>query len=274
MSVLGTALRLGGKAIVGATTGPVGASIMIGSELLPLISDAFSGPSVDTDKLNKLKQARDGMVARLSQQEGIPPAKALEQINEQMGPLIEQASQPSGGVGTGKVLTDLGSLGLTVALAKGGLGKRTIKGMEGGDPSAMGSVPAQHAPEAALQQEQAMSAEGRATQEANEMADPHPVHGPEGEQADGGQGDQAMSSPLPAPPQPDLQTLLMMSRMGRGSQPAGAPAMVPPQLPGGTGGLDQIAALLMPQALGSVRKGGPPQPPQMNGKPPPTVFGL
>lgn len=126
------ALKIGGGAAVGAAAGApaagVGAvpgaigggllgTIALTADIVPLLTDLFSGgEEPDPAKIAEITKARDGMAARLAAAEGIPLSKALEAVNEQMKPLIDQASQKSPGVGTGKTLTDAGALGLTAGL--------------------------------------------------------------------------------------------------------------------------------------------------------------
>ncbi len=68
--------------------------------LAPVITGLFSKSEEPApEELAKVKEARDGMAARLSAAEGISMERALAAVNEQLKPMIDQASKAHEGGG-------------------------------------------------------------------------------------------------------------------------------------------------------------------------------
>lgn len=116
MGILSSGARVLGdaaKALPG-----IGNAIAIGSLLadaVPLVKDIFSSPSVDQDKIDKLKTMRDNAASQLSGEMGVPYDKAVEMVDREFQPMIDEASQPQGGNSAGSIASDAVPLALGVA---------------------------------------------------------------------------------------------------------------------------------------------------------------
>lgn len=108
------------------------AGIALGA--LPLIRDFLSSPTVDQDKLSKVKAARDNAASQMAGEMGVSYDKALEMVDREFQPLIDQASQPQGGRDWGNIGEDAAGLGLD-ALVFGGAAASRLFG-KGGSPAA------------------------------------------------------------------------------------------------------------------------------------------
>ena len=110
MGILGTVA----KVATGGLEGPAG-WLLLALDAIPLVTDFMERPQVDETHLQAVKDARDGVAARMSAEENIPLDQAMQVVNSQMSPLLDQASQPQG-VSGGKIAADLAGFGVTLGL--------------------------------------------------------------------------------------------------------------------------------------------------------------
>lgn len=147
MGVAGALAKFGVKAAakigLGAAAGSAlpgpgtvgGAAVGIGLaalDIIPLLQDLASNGS-DPEKIAKVKAMRDSMAQKLVESKGIPMDQALAEVNEQMKPLIDDASK-SEGRGPGGTLLDAASIAGGAFLAKKaglfGRGKKALGAAE------------------------------------------------------------------------------------------------------------------------------------------------
>lgn len=118
--------------------------ILNAAAFIPLILEFFKGNGADEEAAEKLKQARDGMAARIAAAEGISLAKAQAMVDAELKPLIEQhakdAGSNAGGVVAG-LAAAAGGVGIGRALAKRGAGA-VAKGAASAEAAAAPSVAA------------------------------------------------------------------------------------------------------------------------------------
>lgn len=134
-------------AAAGALASKVGPWVLT---LAPMIAEVFSGSGNDAAAMEKVKQARDGMAARLAEGEGIPLSEAMKIVDEQLKPLVdqhEQEAQSKAGSVVNAVATGAGAFMLgKQALAKKAAG--ALKGAVGAaDDVALAGGKAAHAAE-------------------------------------------------------------------------------------------------------------------------------
>lgn len=128
-----TAMGIGSKILQGATKVAGKALPALGvaqviAGALPLIRDMFSSPTVDQDKIAKIKAMRDSAASQMSGELGISYDKALEMVDREFQPMIEEASQPQGGADGATIAEDAAGLGLDAVAGAGMIGSRFLKG--------------------------------------------------------------------------------------------------------------------------------------------------